>query len=113
MKGLSIDLAILVAEVAQAGFGQPASEHRFHPHREWRFDLAWPDRKVAFEREGLAPGGQAGRHNRIGGFVKDIEKYNAAQILGWCVIRGTGRQIESGLAVRQLIEALTARRTEQ
>lgn len=106
---MTVDLAVLVAEVRQAGFADPVPEHHFHPERKWRFDLAWPAVKVAFEREGLAPGGKAGRHNRTTGFVEDIEKYNAAQVLGWCVIRGTGKQIENGYVVRQLIEALEVR----
>lgn len=33
-------------------FGTPEFEHRFDQTRRWRFDMAWPQHWVAFEREG-------------------------------------------------------------
>jgi very-short-patch-repair endonuclease len=62
-------------------------EYRFHPVRKWRFDWAMPSKKVAVEFEG----GVAikGRHTRIIGYTKDCEKYNAAALLGWKVLRYT------------------------
>lgn len=56
-------------------------EHRFHSERKWRFDFAWPDQKVALEIEGW------GRHQTFDGYRKDCEKYNAATLLGWRVLR--------------------------
>jgi len=55
--------------------------------RRWRFDEAWPARKVAVELEGGVYSG--GRHVRPEGFEKDCEKYNAAVSLGWRVLRFT------------------------
>lgn len=109
MKGT---LALLVCEVESAGYGSPEPEHAFHPDRKWRFDLAWPAYRVAFEREGMPKrGGGKSRHTTPEGYVGDIEKYNAAQILGWVVIRGTGHMIEDGRAVRDLLAALSGRAT--
>lgn len=69
--------------------GGPAleREHVFHPERRWRFDFALVDRRVAFEVEG----GQwtGGRHTRGLGFAADCEKYNAAAMAGWRVLRFT------------------------
>lgn len=62
-------------------------EFRFHPVRKWRFDFAWPEKKVAIEIEGAVWTG--GRHTRGAGYVKDCEKYNAAAELGWVVLRYT------------------------
>ncbi len=59
----------------------PLQEYRFHPTRRWRFDLAWPSVKLAVEIEGR------GRHQTFMGFAKDAEKYNAALLLGWRVLR--------------------------
>lgn len=59
----------------------PIGEFRFHPKRLWRFDFAWPERKIALEVEG----GMwiHGRHSRGSGRIKDMEKYSAAAVLGW------------------------------
>ena len=86
---------------------EPEREHRFHPERRWRFDLAWPRRRVAAEVEGGV--WVRGRHTRGAGFERDAEKYNAAALLGWCVLRFTRRQIESGAAIDAIREALTRR----
>ena len=67
------------------GLPAPVREHRFHPVRRWRFDYAWIDHKVALEVEGGVWTG--GRHTRGAGFVGDLEKYNAAVVAGWRVVR--------------------------
>lgn len=69
-------------------------EFVFHPVRRWRFDFAWPKAKVAVEVEGLTYDG--GRHQTIQGFEGDCQKYNAAVVLGWRVLRGTGKQVARG-----------------
>ena len=82
----------------------PEREHRFAPGRRWRFDFAWPKERVAVEVEGGV--WTRGRHTRGSGFVGDLEKYNAAALLGWIVIRVTGNMVRSGEAVRLAREAL-------
>lgn len=62
-------------------------EHQFHPKRKWRFDLAIPSVKLAVEIEGAVYSN--GRHTRGSGFLKDIEKYNTAAIMGWTLLRFT------------------------
>ena len=78
-----------------AGLPAPVAEHRFHPTRRWRFDWAFLDRLVALEVEGGV--WQQGRHTRGSGFVKDIEKYNAAAALGWRIIRALPRKNQPGI----------------
>lgn len=70
---------------------QPKKEHLFHPTRKFRFDYAWIDRKIALEVEGGV--WIQGRHTRGSGFVKDMEKYNLACVLGWKVLRFTPQQL--------------------
>jgi very-short-patch-repair endonuclease len=41
----------------------------------------------------------AGRHVRGRGFEADCEKYNAAVLLGWRILRFTTAMIESGAAL--------------
>lgn len=81
------------------GVPRPVPEFRFDETRRWRFDFAWPDRKVAVEFEGAPHGtgqpcpecGQrkAGAHTRGLHFLNDMAKYNAAAAQGWRVIRTT------------------------
>lgn len=109
----TVDIAILVAAVRQAGFPEPEPEYVFHPVRKWRFDLCWVGHKVAFEREGMGPGGTPGRHQRAAGYRSDAHKYNAAQTLGFIVIRGTAAMLRDGSAVAELIAALKARTPQE
>ena len=78
------------------------TEHKFHPTRKWRFDFCHPVLKIAVEVEGGVF--SFGRHTRGSGFLKDMEKYNAAVILGWRVLRYETKQIgEMVEDVEQLI----------
>lgn len=76
---------VLEAEINEAGLPAPVREYRFHDTRNWRFDFCWPDHMLAVEVEGGVWAN--GRHNRGSGFIADCEKYNAAAILGWRVLR--------------------------
>lgn len=72
-------------------------EYRFHPKRKWRFDYAIPSIKMAIEVEGGVWTG--GRHTSSKGFIGDIEKYNEAALLGWCLVRTTPAHLLSGLTL--------------
>jgi very-short-patch-repair endonuclease len=111
---------LVVAEVARSvGLQRAIDEYRFDPVRRWRFDIAWPDWKVALEVEGAVmryrtrPDGTreyiGGRHTRGEGAVRDMEKYDTAAIDGWCVIRCTWRQVDRLDAARQVIDAIRRR----
>ena len=67
------------------------TEYTFHPTRRWRFDFAHPVLKIAVEVEGGV--WIKGRHTRGKGFLGDLEKYNAAVLLGWKVLRYETKQI--------------------
>lgn len=66
---------------------EPVREYRFHPVRKWRFDYAFPDLKIAVECDGGVFTG--GRHTRPIGYMKDMEKFNAAAQDGWVVLKFT------------------------
>lgn len=88
---IRIDYQIFFALCRDEGIPVPQTEYRFDGSRKWRFDLAWPDQKIALEIEGGVWTG--GRHNRGSGFVKDIEKYNRAACLGWRVLRTVPQEL--------------------
>jgi len=82
------------------------AEHRFHATRKWRFDVAFPARRLAVEVDGGVWTG--GRHTRGAGAEADCEKFCAAVIDGWQVMRVTPRQVRSGQAARWILDALGA-----
>jgi very-short-patch-repair endonuclease len=57
-------------------------EYRFHETRRWRFDFAFPSQKLAIEIDG-----QGGGHSRVKAVRDECEKYNAAVLLGWRIMR--------------------------
>ena len=88
----------------------PDLEYRFHPTRRYRFDLAWPARKIALEIEGVIyPTTRdddrtvlRGRHVTPAGFRNDCLKYGEAFALGWTVLRVLPEQIHDGTALTWL-----------
>lgn len=86
----------------------PEREYTFAAElgRKWRFDFAWPDRKLAVEVEGATYAG--GRHTRGSGYAKDTEKYNTASLMGWRVLRFDAPMVRSGAAAEQVAAVLGA-----
>jgi hypothetical protein len=80
-------------------------EYHFHPSRKWRFDVAFPSRKIGVEVQGGL--WKYGRHNRPGGYEGDMAKHNAAAELGYRIFYFTWQQIGNGDAVRLLARVLT------
>jgi hypothetical protein len=72
----------------------PASQchYRFHPVRQWQFDFAWPEHRLAVEIEGGTY--VKGRHVTPEGYRDDCTKYNAAHLLGWRVLRFTTEMVD-------------------
>lgn len=91
-----------------AGLEPPVREYAFAKPRRWRFDFAWPEKRIALEVEGGTWIG--GRHNRGSGYAKDCEKYAEAAIAGWAVIRATTEQVRNGTALQWVMRAIEARK---
>ena len=94
----------LLADLAKLGLPVPEREYRFHPVRRFRFDLCYPGHKLGIECDGGTWSG--GRHTTGAGYARDSEKMNAANLLGYTVLRYTGAMIRSGEAAREIAEAL-------
>lgn len=82
-----------MAEMLRGAKIEFEEEYQFHPDRKWRFDFAIPERMIAIEYEGIFFGKDQAtgksRHTTVTGFMKDMEKYNAAASMGWTVLRYT------------------------
>ncbi len=91
------------------GGPEPKRELKFHQERSWRFDFGWFHWKngtsvlIAVEIEGGTKG--RSRHTLHEGFVGDCEKYNAAALMGWRVIRLTPDMIDEA-HLRPILEAM-------
>ena len=93
-SGLELQLLAQLHEKRISGY---MMEFRFHPTRRWRFDFAFERIKFAVEVEGGTWSG--GRHTTGSGFEKDCEKYAEALMLGWKVLRVTGKMVRDGRAI--------------
>mgnify|MGYP002652042994 CR=1 FL=1 len=93
--------AILMRDLRALGIGFE-HEYKFHPTRKWRADFLISDTKILVEVEGGI--WSQGRHTRGTGYIGDMEKYNAAAILGFQVLRFSTQQVKSGLAVQQIAQ---------
>lgn len=65
------------------------TEYRFHEKRQFRFDVAIPDKRIAIEYEGIYS--STSRHTTLDGYSKDCDKYNLAAVRGWRVLRFTSK----------------------
>lgn len=83
---------VLAEQIVAAGMTEPVREYTFAPPRRWRFDLAWPQKRVAVEVDG-------GVHRIKGRFLRDIEKHNAALFDYWWVFRVTPTMVRDGSAL--------------
>lgn len=102
-----VDLADTLAEQLQlVGINDFTREYRFHPKRLWRLDLAWTELMLGVECEGMGPRGQPGRHQLTQHVHANTEKHSALAVLGWRLIRVTGKQIKSGHALMWIEAAL-------
>lgn len=75
----------------------PEREYVFSSPRKWRADFAFVAEKILVEIEGAVWSG--GRHTRGTGFSSDCDKYNAAAILGYRVLRFTTDMVATGRAI--------------
>ena len=99
------DLFLHAWRVLAGGLADPEQEYRFFSPRRWRFDFAWDYEKVAVEIEGNAwhvRGG--GKHMQDA----DLEKYNAATLLGWRVFRFSPAMLKKDpqKCIEMVLEAL-------
>lgn len=93
---------------AGSNWPSPVKEYQFDSSRQWRIDFAWPFYQVAVELEGGVH--QQGRHTRGSGFIADCEKYNAAALQGWLLLRYTGPDLKKR-PVQVITEVLQALQT--
>lgn len=85
---------------------QVEREFIFAPPRRWRSDWRVVGTTILIEYEGGLFMESGGAHKAVGNILRDIEKYNAAAIAGWTVIRISPKFIPNGQALKWVEEAL-------
>lgn len=85
--------------ISAAGLPAPEKQYRFGEAigRGWRFDFAWPDRRVALEVDGDL---WHGRHTSGDGRQADMVRDAYATAMGWKVLRCDRELLCQGFAVR-------------
>jgi hypothetical protein len=73
--------------------------------KDWRFDFALHEQKIAIEVEGGVFTG--GGHTRGAYYTDNCRKYNTATLAGWRVFRFTTDQVVKGEAFNVIKEALS------
>lgn len=97
---------------AQRGDICAHKEPKFYDGRQWRFDFALTWFTEDTQRFGIEIEGGSwinGRHNRASGFIKDMEKYNHAALMGYRVLRFTPQQVLDGSAIEFIRLVLAVR----
>lgn len=101
---------LLDSQLRSLGYGPYEREVAFAKEamgRRWRADFVFPKHRLIVEVDGGSWSG--GRHTTGAGFEADCEKLNAAALLGYRVLRFTGKHIRSGYAFATIKEALSER----
>ena len=104
-----------LALVQAHGLPAPLTEYVFAPPRRFRADYCWPlplgvivEREGGLYRGGRSPRTAIGGHSSVAGITRDMEKSNAAQLLGYCYLRFAPRELDSGAALPVIRQALRA-----
>lgn len=99
----ALERAILT-QIKMCGLPEPETQAMLIPGRKWRWDLAWPSKRLAVEIQGGI--WTRGKHGRASGIIKDMDKLNAAQLAGWRVLQFANTHIRSGEAVTLIERAI-------
>ena len=104
LKGEKIQGEVILATALRALNIEFDQEFKFHPSRMWRADFHLKGKKILVEVEGGI--WSNGRHTRGKGYLGDLEKYNAATMMGYQVIRFSTEQVKSGKAIEQILNLI-------
>lgn len=100
---------VVAAYYLSEGLPKPVFEFCFYEGRKWRFDICFPDHKVAVEVQGglfANKKGAVGAHARGAALLKEYEKLRHAAALGWLVLPCVPRDVTTIEIVRLIRAAL-------
>jgi very-short-patch-repair endonuclease len=89
----------LADQLRAAGIDRFVMEHKWHPKRRFRADLAFVPERMLIEVQGEA-------HRIKGRFHSDIDKAQESVLQGWRLFPVSTRDVKNGKAVKLIKEAL-------
>lgn len=95
----------LANQLEAAGLPGPIREFQAIPGRRFRFDFAWPEKKLLVEVQGAV--WVQGGHSTGTGITRDAEKLNLATLAGFRCLHVTGPHVTNGQALTWIREALS------
>lgn len=96
---MSTESDLLSAALSKAGMPH-VTEHRFHPVRKWRWDIAFDLYMLAIEVDGR------GAHQMVKGERNDHEKANAGIEMGWRVLRYPASTMRNRKRLTMVVEQI-------
>jgi hypothetical protein len=112
------------AQVSRYRLPVPVRNFRFAADelgRQWHADFAWPEFKLGVELDGLIiekvrrPGAKfpmavdTGSHGTVAGRIRDMDKGNAAVLIGWALLHFCQKHVACTDAIAMTQRALAAR----
>lgn len=82
-------LGLLIHGICQEHQLEYKTDYKFHNSRRWKFDYAIPALNIAIEYEGLQS--EKSGHTTLVGYTRNCDKYNAAVLDGWHLLRYTAK----------------------
>lgn len=94
----------ILTQIKMYGLPEPELQAMIIPGRKWRWDMAWPSKRLAVEIQGGV--WTRGKHGRGSGIIADMDKLNAATLAGWRVLQFAVNHVDSGEAVATIEKAI-------
>lgn len=104
MREVNRQSILLIQKLTMNGLPLPIREFKFHEKRMWKADFYWHQHCLMLEAEGMIWTG--GRHTHPVGYLEDMQKYNAAAVLGYRLLRVPTYQLSADSTIELLKEAL-------
>lgn len=106
-KGLRSKLEeSLVEQLLRIDLPDFVSDYRWHSTRQWKWDIAFIDQRIAIEVDGARQDGK-GDHQTEQGMTNDCQKQCNGILWGWTVLRVTATMVKSGEAADLIQRTIT------
>ena len=92
-------------QIKAVGLSDPKRQYKFHGTRKFLADFAWPEYRIIVEVNGGTWMTKSG-HNTGVGIHRDYEKSNCAQLMGYRYLQYTGKEVNDGSAIAEILEVI-------